>query len=186
MICQPVRTKEQSFRLWQSGEYGNKLRAWETVRAWYRDTHWGLVAFRVREGHGGGPTLYDVRPEYLTQALDYFAKKGISSDRLMVNEMAPHCEILQGEYSNDDLGSRQFLHSRARLRMRDALKASPQVTHGLRSDLILREAMTPSSYSDWQLLLDRYPNHVLEVSIYAHCLGDIPGRNALVWEVRQY
>ena len=27
---------------------------------------------------------------------------------------------------------------------------------------------------------------VIEVSVYDCCLGDLPGRNALVWEVRRY
>jgi hypothetical protein len=54
------------------------------------------------------------------------------------------------------------------------------------ASLLIREAMTPSSYDDWLMLIDRYPGHVLEVSIYDRCLGDVPGRNALVWEVRRY
>jgi hypothetical protein len=70
--------------------------------------------------------------------------------------------------------------------MRDALKLAPSVAQGLYSDVLIREAMTPSSYEDWKVLLDQYPGHVLEVSIFSRCLGDIPGRNALVWEVRRY
>jgi len=46
--------------------------------------------------------------------------------------------------------------------------------------------MTPSSHDDWNELLERYPGHVLEVSIYDRCLGDLPNRNSLVWEVRKY
>jgi hypothetical protein len=57
---------------------------------------------------------------------------------------------------------------------------------GLRAAIMLRAAMTPSSYEDWRVLLDQYPGHVLEVSVYDRCIGDTPGRNALVWEVRRY
>jgi len=60
------------------------------------------------------------------------------------------------------------------------------VAQKLRSDLLLKLAMTPASHEDWNLLLERYPGHVLEVSVYDRCLGDTPGRNALVWEVREY
>jgi hypothetical protein len=70
--------------------------------------------------------------------------------------------------------------------MRDALAEAPETSTGLASDLLLRSVMTPLSYEDWRLLLDRHPGHVLEVSVYEHCLGDTPGRNALVWEVRRY
>ena len=70
--------------------------------------------------------------------------------------------------------------------MRDALSAAPEVAHRLRSDLLLEAAMTPASHEDWRRLLERHPGHVLEVSVYDRCLGDTPGRNALVWEVRMY
>ena len=57
---------------------------------------------------------------------------------------------------------------------------------GLRADMMVRGCMTPSSYSDWRELLDLYPGHVLEVSIWDSCIGDVPGRNAVVWEIRKY
>ena len=112
---------------------------------------------------------------------------------IMVNEAAPDDDvILQGEYLNDiyeidgEVGWGYFRYSRARAQMRDALAASPEVAHRLRSDLLLKLAMTPASHDDWNLLLEQHPGHVLEVSIYDRCLGDTPGRNALVWEVRKY
>ena len=70
--------------------------------------------------------------------------------------------------------------------MRDAPATAPETAQRLRSDLLLKLAMTPASHDDWNLLLGQYPGHVLEVSIYDRCLGDTPGRNALVWEVRRY
>jgi hypothetical protein len=135
----------------------------------------------------GGPCVYDVVPGEVLAVLDRFSRRGVSAESIMVNEMAPPCEVLQGEYLNDPgLCWGYFLYSRERARMRDALRIASSVSQGLRSDLMLREAMTPSSYEDWRALLDQYPDHVLEVSIFDRCLGDIPGRNALVWEVRRY
>jgi hypothetical protein len=46
--------------------------------------------------------------------------------------------------------------------------------------------MTPSSYADLEVLLERYPDHVFEISVWASCLGDTPGRNAIIWEIRRY
>jgi hypothetical protein len=111
----------------------------------------------------------------------------------MVNEAAPDGSMLiQGEYLNDIsvVGDKViwgwFLYSRAQPQMRQALAEAPERAHGLRADLLLRMAMTPSSYDDWLLLIERYPGHAIEVSVYDRCVGDIPGRNALVWEVRRY
>jgi hypothetical protein len=188
----PILTKKQNYRLWQGGEFGNKLRAWRTIDEWRASGFAGLVALRVLGVGGGGPCAYDVLPNEVEGMVGYWGTFGVPRSWIMINEMGPGGEILQGEYLNDiyviDGEARwgYFLHSRASVPMREALRAAPQIAHGLRADLLIREAMTPSSYEDWRLLLDCYSGHVLEVSIYDRCLGDIPGRNALVWEIRKY
>ena len=188
----PVTTKKQNYRLWQSGAFGNKLCAWRTAEEWRSSGFGGLVALRTL-GNGGGKCLYSVSPQKVVPLIDDWCRSGISPDDIMINEMAPDQDVvLQGEYLNDIsviYGQTVwgcFSHSRALKSMRDALRERSQFCYGLQADMQLKSAMTPSSYSDWQLLLKQYPKHVLEVSIYNRCLGDIPGRNALVWEVRRY
>jgi len=185
---EPILTKKQNYQLWQSGAFGNKLRAWRTVDAWLRSGFTGLVALRALLPAGGGPCKYNLsRKEAIAVACLWDQFNVAPYESIMVNEMGPDDAILlQGEYLNDALCLGYFLHSWVRQPMRIALAEKSEVAQGLRSDLILRSAMTPSSYADWQLLLEQYPNHVLEVSIYERCVGDIPGRNAFVWEVRRY
>jgi hypothetical protein len=186
-----VRNKRENFRLWQSGEFGNKLRAWRSLDEWRSSGFAGLVVLRALMD-GGGPCEYNLTPEQTEAVAQRWLSQGHPSDRIMVNEAAPEqMVLLQGEYLNDiHLGGSAywgyFKYSREKAQMRDALMTASEVAQGLRSDLMLRLAMTPSSYDDWLLLLDRYHGHVFEVSIYERCLGDIPGRNALVWEVRRY
>ena len=188
----PVLSKLQNYRLWQGGAFGNKLRAWRTVDEWRESGFDGMVVLRTVVG-GGGPCRYNLQPGEVDAEVVGWLALGIPLDRIMVNEAAPDGDvILQGEYLNDiyeidgEAGWGYFRYSRARAQMRDALAASPEVAHRLRSDLLLKLAMTPASHDDWNLLLEQHPGHVLEVSIYDRCLGDIPGRNALVWEVRKY
>jgi len=38
-----ILRKAQSVRLWQAGAYGNKLRAWNTLRDWRLSDYRGLV-----------------------------------------------------------------------------------------------------------------------------------------------
>jgi hypothetical protein len=188
----PILSKSQNYRLWQGGAFGNKLRAWRTVDEWRESGFDGMVVLRTVMG-GGGPCRYNLQPGEVDAEVVGWLALGIPLDRIMVNEAAPDGDvILQGEYLNDiyeidgEAGWGYFRYSRARAQMRDALAASPEVAHRLRSDLLLKLAMTPASHDDWNLLLEQHPGHVLEVSIYDRCLGDIPGRNALVWEVRKY
>jgi hypothetical protein len=190
----PVLSKLQNYRLWQGGAFGNKLRAWRTVGEWRSSGFDGRVVLRTLMEGGGGPCSYNLPPEQVEPVVDTWLALDIPLDRIMVNEAAPDDDvILQGEYLNDiyavvdgEAGWGYFRYSRARAQMRDALAASPDVAHRLRSDLLLKLAMTPASHDDWNLLLGQYPGHVLEVSVYDRCLGDTPGRNALVWEVRKY
>ena len=194
-IClpDPVLSKPQNYRLWQGGAFGNKLRAWRTVDEWRESGFDGMVVLRTLMEGGGGPCRYNLPPEEVDAIVDTWLALGIPLDKIMVNEAAPDGDvILQGEYLNDiyvmdeEAGWGYFKYSRARAQMRDALATAPETAQRLRSDLLLKLAMTPASHDDWNLLLGQYPGHVLEVSIYDRCLGDTPGRNALVWEVRRY
>jgi hypothetical protein len=189
---EPILSKKQNYRLWQSGAFGNKKRIW-TVDEYLNDTFEGLVAIRMRSGPGGGLCYYNLTRVQATEMLPFLTCDGFLSDCYMINEMAPSDAIvLQGEYFNgvyiqdDDARWGAFRYSTVQLPMRDAFREANHDTHGLHADCLLRAAMTPSSYEDWKILLDQYPDHVLEVSIFNCCLGDIPGRNALVWEVRRY
>ena len=187
-----VLSKSQNYRLWRAGAYGNKLRLWGSLREWRLSDYRGPVALRCREGRGGGPCIYDVIPGFVSRAVELMFAQGVKEGEIMVNEMSPNQEILQGEYLNtfygagDDLSWGYFYYSRARTRMREALARQPKAASGLRAELLLQQHMTPASYEDWRLLVDKYPDHVFEVSVYDCCLGDLPNRNALVWEVRKY
>lgn len=188
----PVLTKARNYQLWRSGAYGCKLRSWRTVEEWEASGFSGLVALRILAG-GGGPCWYDLLPVDVRFCLSQLAARGFPLDQFTVDEAAPAGNVvLQGEYLNDVyvLGGEvvhcHLHYSRVRAQMRDALASAPEEAGGLRADLLLSSVMTPGSLEDWKLLTGRFPGHVLEVSVYGSCLGDVPRRNALVWEVRRY
>lgn len=183
-----ILTKHENYRSWQAGDFGNKLRAWTSLEAWRESGFSGIVVLRVLRAGGGGPTVYNLRPEDVDYAAELWIASGIPKDCIMVNEAAPDkLAILQGEYANTAYGvADYFLYTRTRANMHVALAAKKAVATGLLARLLVRQTMTTSSYEDWCGLIARYPGHVLEVSIYDRCLGDLPHRNALVWEVRRY
>jgi hypothetical protein len=193
-VPSPVLTKKQNYRLWQGGAFGNKLRAWRTVDEWRASGSVGIrVVLRILLSFGGGPCRYNLLPDDVEGVVAEWTAAKIPREAIMVNEAAPDTVVvLQGEYLNDVLGARDDFHyghlfySRVAQYMHVALRQKSEWASGLRADLLLRGTMTPSSYEDWRVLLDQYPGHVLEVSVYDRCLGDVPGRNALVWEVRRY
>jgi hypothetical protein len=185
----PVTGKRRSHELWTSGAYGNRLRSWG-VGEWRRSGFTGLVALRELGWTGEGHCSYYLRPAEVEVELCMWLSLGVRLENVIVCEQAPDDRLVVcGEYHHDLLPDGTFRHlfySRVRRSMRFALREGGRVASGLRATAILREAMTDRSWADFGELVLAYPGHVVEVSVYDHCLGDLPGRNALVWEVRRY
>jgi len=57
---------------------------------------------------------------------------------------------------------------------------------GTVAQLVLRRHLNENSYADVTELLERYPDHVIELSTLNRCLGTVEHRNHVVWEIRQY
>jgi hypothetical protein len=193
-MMDPILTKERNYNLWQSGAFGSKLRSWRSVEEWRKSGFDGLIVLR-RLVAGAANCKYNLQSDQVDGVVAEWIASGATIDSIMVNEAAPDGDhiMLQGEYFNDAFGDGHvatipgyFLYSKVHQQMRLALREESSHACGLRADLLLRGCMTPSSYEDFRAILELYPRHVVEVSIYDCCVGDVPGRNALVWEVRRY
>ncbi len=57
---------------------------------------------------------------------------------------------------------------------------------GIQAYQMLRKHLNSNSLADLEELRDMYPGHVYELSALDRNLGQIPGRNAVIWEVRMY
>lgn len=186
----PVTNKRRNYELWTSGAYGNRLRSWRSVEEWRRSRFLGAVALRELGPTGEGRCAYTLCPETVECLYFSWIASGSRPEDVVVCEQAPDERlVVVGEYHHDPLPDSSFRHfffSRVRKPMRLALREGGQVAVGLRATAILRQAMTEASWRDFEELVLAYPGHVVEVSVYDHCLGDLPGRNALAWEVRRY
>jgi hypothetical protein len=105
----------------------------------------------------------------------------------MINEAIPARDVtLQGELWTGGDGFMSFYYSTIADHMRPALTEGGQHAGWLQAKLMLQGAMTPSSYRDLEVLIEEYDAHAIELSIFRKCLGNVPGRNTIVWEVRKY
>jgi hypothetical protein len=179
-----ILTKRQNYILCHEGSYGNRVRQWDSIEAWAESGFDKPVAMRVALEVGGGPKAFHVPPCNVEIIADLWSDCGVRRDQIRLSEMADGRRVLQGQYANDFTG--EFLHTFETGPMPEALARSHAYAFGLRSKLLLQAHMTPSSYADLEVLFERYPNHVFEISVWASCLGDTPGRNAIIWEVRRY
>ncbi len=184
----PITNKHQSYDLWMSGKFGNRLRAWRTLEEWRASDYEGKVALRTMVA-GGGPCLYDLDPSTVFSRHRQLVSEGYSPEEIMICEMAPdHRLVLNGEFLADIVDSRwgHLHYSRVRKPMRIALREASEDVTGIVAQMMLKCLMTPDSWEDFEELSRSYQGHVIELSIYDHCLGDVPGRNTLIWEVRRY
>lgn len=182
-----IENKAQNYKLWVSGALGNRLRSWRTHEEYLTSRFGGRVVLRYLGECGGRWCKYNLRRDEVDPTIKGWLREGAELKRVMFNEAAPDQHVtLQGELWNGGDNWNYFHHSFARLHMRAALAAAPERSCGLRTEFLLRSHMTFSSYADLQVLRELYPDHVLEIGVYSVCVGDIPGRNALVWEVRRY
>lgn len=64
--------------------------------------------------------------------------------------------------------------------------AKASVYSGLVARHILECHLWPSSYEDLLALFELYPDSVVELSACSFEVGTVPGRNTIIWEVRNY
>jgi len=169
---------------WLAGGFGNKLRAWRSAEAFIRDGCPCTVMLRYISNRGGqGPCEYPVAGGDVAERVKVWTARGMDPERLWLNEMAPdHRLCINGELRDDWY----FYHSRLKLPMREALRKGGAHMQGLQTRYTLQTLMTPASWSDLTALLELYPGHIVELSVYEVLLGDLRGRNTIVWEVRNY
>jgi hypothetical protein len=182
-----IINKRIHYQTYSSGFYGTKLRIWGTYDSYVESEFSGFVVIRYLGKGGGKYCYYNVRKEDVINKINYILKDGGELDRITINEQAPDQHIvLQGEYWNGAENINYFMYSDLKSQMRDALKRKKLYSIGYRTLVMFEYFMTPSSYADFNVLCELFPDHVIELSIYSICVGDIKGRNVLVWEVRKY
>lgn len=181
---QPVKTKNDFYKRWAKGEFGNKIRSWNSLNELKESGFKGAVGVRYSLPNSSY-MKYSVPVKDVDKVVKAFVKKGAKAELFKFSEDCPDEKIvLQGEV----MCSPRYLdlrYSTLKGKMRDALKIARNVD-GIEAFEILRYGCDPGSLADIYALLDLYPDHVVEFSCYSINLGDVPNRNTLIWEVRQY
>jgi hypothetical protein len=182
-----IATKAEFYKRFNAGEFGNRLRTWPSLEAFWADKSFaGTVSMRYAGTAGGAWCRYDVPISEIGAEAARWVAQGAKRELIQMNESAPDERIVvQGEAVRRPEGLAVFC-SRDKTKMRTALRTSGKQYYGLVADMIMRQSMTPSSYDDIQDIFERYPDSVIEFSVYSICLGDRRGRNTIVWEVRNY
>ena len=181
-----VQTKEEMYRLYYQGAFGNKLLTWSSYEDLLKSKYVGTVSMRYKGKAGGGRSAYNVKIENIPEEMASWISQGAESNLIQFNESAPDERLIfQGEIMRD-LNFYHLMYSFEKTKMNVAMRNNPLTAKGLKVVTILKEYLSPNSYEDLMLLLDKYPNSVIEFSVYEMDLGCVPHRNTIIWECRNY
>lgn len=182
-----ITNKRTMNSMWESGLFGNKIRSFPSIDDLRDACYKGLVTLRyLHPGGGGSFVKYNVPSDCIECVAADWKSKGVEYNRIIANESAPDDKlVLQGELQRCSRFGWSMRYSTEKAKMRDAMQSAIPV-NGPSCLLILKSLMTPASYDDMLDLFELYPDSQVEFSIYSTRVGDCPGRNTLIWEVRNY
>lgn len=184
----PITSKSRMYPLLASGAFGNTIPQYFTVAAWRasgdseRHPTWG-----VRTLTPGGPCrLYCPAAEVEATVADYEAGGHPVNISLMIDSVVG--VTLYADVYDSDRGLAVYCveHPGKGASWREAMPRRGVQLYGLAARRVLQRHLNPSSLADLEAVLEQWPGHVVELSACDRCIGTIPGRNSVIWEVRLY
>lgn len=177
------------YELLFAGAFGNTLPSFFTVREWRESTGatpgdgrlWGIR-------HMTRPGYPHCRLNLPTEEVPDHVARYFDGEKFNITGMVPPWSVQwEGDVADVEgyglvcCGHVSPVPGSWRTHMR-----SPDEWRGSAAWGLLRTVLNPNSLDDLRVLLDEYPGHVVELSALDRCFGTVPGRNAIVWEVRNY
>ena len=178
-MCGTITRKDEMFQRLLAGEFGNIALTWKTYDEYLRSGYEGLVG--IRDFSPSGRTRYYLDRNTVAAEMPLYAE-----GQYVISQMTPDDKLLlQGEYQYVE-GQHTLYYSRHPKPMKIALNHDGRQVYGIVALQTLRYFMWPSSYSDFEALIEKYPYSAIEFSCFDIEIGSIPNRNTIIWEVRDY
>lgn len=184
---EPITDKRQMYEALAAGILGNTLPQyfdygiWMSAADFGRYKHWG-----VRSILPGGPAfMYVPTVDVRTLLADLTEKHAAYNISPMIYGVTLMANIYTGttglyvhyvEYPTEGVTWREHF----------ATPNTSHEAHGVAAYNILKRHLNPNGLDDVYELLQLYPDHVVEVSVTSDCIGTLPHRNYVTWEVRRY
>lgn len=187
-MSEPVTDKRDMNRRLVAGEFGNTNPQWRNLDEWRADpaarrfSHWGVR-------HTTKPAFAGTKLNVATADVPALVGGVFEGRDFNVSPMIWCVGNVQWEGDVYDHPERGLICSgnvgpEPGSWRRHML--APRLWEGTAAHNLLRAVLNPNSYDDLSELVEAYPSHVVELSALDACFGTVPGRNAVVWEVRRY
>jgi hypothetical protein len=179
-----IRSKREFYQLWEEGYLGNRTRLFHTL-----DEALASGASRVgfREiTQGGGKWERAERPEQIPEIYHRWVVDG--KPFIMDDGVPNHRSRMQGEMCRTFEGIQGVIalgYGLPPMRLSIAQGLHTQYAR-VAVRILMQQFMDPSSQDDIDILLDLYPDATIEFTCFDVNVGHLPGRNTMIWEVRNY
>lgn len=181
-----VSNKTRMYGLLERGAFGNTIPVYWDLDRWEKDHSRRSPFWGIRSRVPGGPCRLNVPTVEVRETWERFASTGAAVGvSVMVSSFARATwigDVWDGPTGLECWGIEgppTVLDWRELMRL-------PTRWQGAAARAVLARHINPSSLADLVAVLDLYPGHVVELSALDRCYGTVPGRNAVVWEVRSY
>jgi hypothetical protein len=176
------------YDLLSRGLLGNTIQQWFSLAKWLADPEarrfsvWG-----VRTLTPGGPCrLYCPEAEVPATVAAYEAMGHACNISVMIDAVVGVTLYADVYDSPEGLIVYGVEHPGKGASWREVMPRDGRQVGGLAARMLLARHLNPASLADLWALLERFPGHVVELSACGRCLGTVPGRNGVIWEVRDY
>jgi hypothetical protein len=190
--------KSWNYALFRQGCFGNRAHAWDNIKE-LQESGWSKdVCIRDRRGTNRADDkaplpLHNIPKEDLQQTIQALTSKGIPIKAMTFNQSMPdHHLTIQGEVTRALDGTLHLTYTNAQKPMRAGLLKKTELAKGLKAKIILQHFLWPSSLKEIEDCLEYFstgtqtPSPTVEFSTYSIPVGDTPGHNTVIWEVRNY
>lgn len=188
------KNKKENYVLYHKGFYGNHLKFWDSLEAFFEDLNSGKWSSKVPVALRTISTPGIVLPNYCvpTRTCDvknlanlWCSRYGISLDNIVVNEIGrDDLIVIQGEVMRS-IRFFDLTYSTYPAVMRQAFKKEMLYASGLKAYNLLKRNMDHASMDNLQRLFTDFPDAIIEFSTYSQSVGSL-GQNTVIWEVRNY
>ncbi len=155
---------------------------WFDVAAWDPGEHPWVKSWGVRSTVPGGP-FYGFRTETAVRRICGALPAGSYCVSPMIDDVATVTLWANAHVDHCGLNVEYREHPPQGLTWREGMQ-NPVTTCGLQAAAVIRKHLNDNSHDDLRELLDTYPGHVVELTALDRCVGTVPHRNAVIWEVR--
>jgi hypothetical protein len=179
------------------GEFGNTVKMFFSLEAWLaseeRRKYDSFAIRSVRFADHPHKRLFVPRCEVEEHVKRYFGDDvniSVTVDSIVNTQAMLRIQDAALPQQSGDRPGTLFVEGKAPVAPGDnwikIMRDPPQRWTGVSARVVLRHYLNHNSLVDLYQLLERYPGHVIAMSAFDRSFGTVPGRNGVIWGVRNY